>query len=265
MGYAMPSLAPQSFPGAHVPHGAVEPAPRLSHLKKLEAESIYILREAAAEFARPVMLYSIGKDSSVMLRLAQKAFFPGKIPFPLLHIDTSYKFPEMIAFRDSYTREIGAELIVHQNREALDAGRESLRARHAEVLRPAQDQVAAGCAGRGRIRRGVWRRAPRRGEIARQGAHLFVPRSARPVGPEESAAGAVEHLQFAHQQGRKHSRLSALELDRAGRLAVHPHGKHSDRAAVFRARSARWCCAAARSSLIHSHKRSAARRASRRW
>src|SRR5215469_15184261 len=78
------------------------PASRLSHLQALEAESIYILREAAAEFARPVMLYSIGKDSSVMLRLAQKAFFPGKIPFPLLHIDTSYKFPEMIEFRDSY-------------------------------------------------------------------------------------------------------------------------------------------------------------------
>jgi sulfate adenylyltransferase subunit 2 len=94
----------------------------LSHLKALEAESIYILREAAAEFARPVMLYSIGKDSSVMLRLAQKAFFPGKIPFPLLHIDTSYKFPEMIQFRDWYPRHIGAELIVHQNREALAAG-----------------------------------------------------------------------------------------------------------------------------------------------
>jgi sulfate adenylyltransferase subunit 2 len=95
---------------------------RLNHLRALEAESIYILREAVAEFARPVMLYSIGKDSSVMLRLAQKAFFPGKIPFPLLHIDTSYKFPEMIEFRDSYTKELGAELIVHQNREALDAG-----------------------------------------------------------------------------------------------------------------------------------------------
>jgi sulfate adenylyltransferase subunit 2 len=95
---------------------------RLNHLRNLEAESIYIMREAAAEFARPVMLYSIGKDSSVMLRLAQKAFYPGKIPFPLLHIDTSYKFPEMIAFRDSYTREIGAELIVHQNREALEQG-----------------------------------------------------------------------------------------------------------------------------------------------
>jgi sulfate adenylyltransferase subunit 2 len=97
-------------------------APRLNHLRALEAESIYILREAAAEFARPVMLYSIGKDSSVMLRLAQKAFYPGKIPFPLLHVDTSYKFPEMIEFRDSYPRQIGAELIVHKNQEALDSG-----------------------------------------------------------------------------------------------------------------------------------------------
>jgi sulfate adenylyltransferase subunit 2 len=94
----------------------------LSHLQALEAESIYILREAAAEFSHPVMLYSIGKDSSVMLRLAQKAFYPGKIPFPLLHIDTSYKFPEMIEFRDEYPKQIGAELLVHQNREALSAG-----------------------------------------------------------------------------------------------------------------------------------------------
>jgi sulfate adenylyltransferase subunit 2 len=95
---------------------------RLNHLQALEAESIAILREAVAEFAHPVMLYSIGKDSSVMLRLAQKAFYPGKIPFPLLHIDTSYKFPEMIAFRDAYTKEIGAELIVHRNEEAIAEG-----------------------------------------------------------------------------------------------------------------------------------------------
>jgi sulfate adenylyltransferase subunit 2 len=95
---------------------------RLSHLRKLEAESIYILREAVAEFSHPVMMYSIGKDSSVMLRLAQKAFHPGKIPFPLLHIDTSYKFPEMIAFRDAYAKEVGAPLIVHRNEEALQAG-----------------------------------------------------------------------------------------------------------------------------------------------
>jgi sulfate adenylyltransferase subunit 2 len=102
---------------------AVESTPsRRDHLKRLEAESIFILREAAAEFAHPVMLYSIGKDSSVMLRLAQKAFYPGKIPFPLLHIDTSYKFPEMIEFRDWYAKHVGAELIVHKNQKALDEG-----------------------------------------------------------------------------------------------------------------------------------------------
>jgi len=100
----------------------VAPRRKLTHLQALEAESIYILREAVAEFAHPVMLYSIGKDSSVMLRLAQKAFYPGKIPFPLLHIDTSYKFPEMIEFRDRYPKEIGAQLIVHKNRDALDKG-----------------------------------------------------------------------------------------------------------------------------------------------
>jgi len=94
----------------------------LNHLRALEAESIYILREAVAEFSHPVMLYSIGKDSSVMLRLAQKAFFPGRIPFPLLHVDTGYKFPEMIAFRDSYTKSIGAELIVRRNEDAIAHG-----------------------------------------------------------------------------------------------------------------------------------------------
>ena len=95
---------------------------QVNYLKRLEAESIYILRETVAEFANPVMLYSIGKDSSVLLRLAQKAFFPAKIPFPLLHVDTSYKFKEMIEFRDSYTRQLGARLIVHTNQEALDDG-----------------------------------------------------------------------------------------------------------------------------------------------
>ncbi len=95
---------------------------RLTHLRTLEAESIHILREVASEFQRPVMLYSIGKDSSVLLRLAQKAFHPGRIPFPLMHVDTSYKFKEMIEFRDRYTREIGVELLVYRNEEALDDG-----------------------------------------------------------------------------------------------------------------------------------------------
>ena len=80
---------------------------KLSHLKELEAESIHIIREVAAEFENPVMLYSIGKDSSVMVRLAEKAFAPGKVPFPLMHIDSKWKFREMIEFRDAYAKEHG--------------------------------------------------------------------------------------------------------------------------------------------------------------
>ncbi len=92
----------------------------ISHLKHLEAESIHIIREVAAEFENPVMMYSIGKDSSVMLRLAQKAFAPGPIPFPLLHVDTSFKFPQMYEFRERIAEELGVRLIVHRNEEAFD-------------------------------------------------------------------------------------------------------------------------------------------------
>jgi sulfate adenylyltransferase subunit 2 len=96
---------------------------KLTHLKQLEAESIYIIREVAAEFENPVMLYSIGKDSSVMVHLAMKAFFPGKPPFPLLHVDTTWKFRDMIRFREEYARkELGLEVLVHTNEEGLKAG-----------------------------------------------------------------------------------------------------------------------------------------------
>jgi sulfate adenylyltransferase subunit 2 len=94
----------------------------LTHLQRLEAESIHIMREVAAECRRPVMLYSIGKDSSVMLHLAMKAFFPGKPPFPFLHVDTTWKFREMITFRDDTARRLGFDLIVHINREGVAAG-----------------------------------------------------------------------------------------------------------------------------------------------
>lgn len=93
---------------------------RLTHLKQLEAESIHIIREVAAEFKNPVMLYSVGKDSAVMLHLALKAFHPAKLPFPLLHVDTTWKFKEMYAFRDNYVKnELGLDLIVHINEEGL--------------------------------------------------------------------------------------------------------------------------------------------------
>ena len=94
----------------------------LTHLKQLEAESIHIIREVAAEFDNPVMLYSIGKDSAVMLHLAIKAFFPGKPPFPLMHVDTTWKFKEMIAFREKQRREMGLDMIVHINQEGVKQG-----------------------------------------------------------------------------------------------------------------------------------------------
>ncbi|MGJ8515575.1 sulfate adenylyltransferase subunit CysD [Carnimonas bestiolae] len=95
---------------------------RLTHLKQLEAESIHIIREVAAEFSNPVMMYSIGKDSSVMLHLARKAFYPGKPPFPLMHVDTTWKFREMYEFRDRMAKESGMELIVYTNEEGRAAG-----------------------------------------------------------------------------------------------------------------------------------------------
>lgn len=94
----------------------------LTHLKQLEAESIHIIREVAAEFDKPVMLYSVGKDSAVMMHLTMKAFFPGKPPFPLLHVDTTWKFREMIEFRDKRVKDLGWDLIVHINQEGVDMG-----------------------------------------------------------------------------------------------------------------------------------------------
>ncbi len=91
----------------------------LSHFEQLEAESIHIIREVVAEFKNPVMLYSVGKDSSVMLHLARKAFYPAAIPFPLMHIDTGYKFKEMYEFRDSFAKELGARLIINRNEDAI--------------------------------------------------------------------------------------------------------------------------------------------------
>ncbi|MCG9728692.1 sulfate adenylyltransferase subunit CysD [Shewanella sp. Isolate13] len=113
-------------------------AKELSHLQQLEAESIQIIREVAAEFDNPVMMYSIGKDSSVMLHLARKAFYPGKIPFPLLHVDTDWKFKEMIAFRDAQAKEFGFELLVHKNPEGLAMGISPFEhgsAKHTDIMK----------------------------------------------------------------------------------------------------------------------------------
>lgn len=122
----MASLSALDLPVSDLPAPERQSLPllsprRLTHLQQLEAESIHILREVAAEFSNPVMMYSIGKDSSVMLHLARKAFFPGPPPFPLLHVDTTWKFREMITFRDRMAAEVGMELLVHTNEEGRAA------------------------------------------------------------------------------------------------------------------------------------------------
>nr|WP_307910382.1 sulfate adenylyltransferase subunit CysD [Chromobacterium amazonense]MDQ4539827.1 sulfate adenylyltransferase subunit CysD [Chromobacterium amazonense] len=111
---------------------------RLTHLQQLEAESIHIIREVAAEFENPVMLYSIGKDSAVMLHLAKKAFYPGKPPFPLMHVDTTWKFRDMIALRDKQAKENGWDLIVHVNQDGVEAGINPFTAgsaKHTDVMK----------------------------------------------------------------------------------------------------------------------------------
>jgi sulfate adenylyltransferase subunit 2 len=205
---------------------------RLSHLNALEAESIHIFREAAAEFSRAVMLYSIGKDSSVMLRLAQKAFFPGKIPFPLLHVDTGYKFPEMIEFRDRYTKQIGAELIVHRNQEALDSGANPFSLGTQKCCgmlktRSLLDALAEGgfSAAFGGARRDE--------EKSRAKEYLFLSRRPWAVGSEDPAPRALEYFQLQDQQRREHSNFPPIQLDGARRVALHPQREHSHRAAVL--------------------------------
>ncbi len=104
------------------PDGLLMTDHKLTHLKELEAESIHIIREVASEFERPVMLYSVGKDSAVMLHLTMKAFYPGKPPFPMMHVDTTWKFKEMIEFRDQLIEKLGLDLLVHINQDGVDQG-----------------------------------------------------------------------------------------------------------------------------------------------
>jgi sulfate adenylyltransferase subunit 2 len=161
---------------------------RLTHLQRLEAESVHIMREAVAECERPVMLYSIGKDSSVMLHLAQKAFFPARPPFPLLHVDTTWKFREMIAFRDDTVRRRGLELLVHINKEGLDAGINPFThgsALHTDVmktqaLRQALDRYGFDAAFGGARRDEEKSRAKERVFSIRSAQHRWDPKQQRP-------------------------------------------------------------------------------------
>jgi sulfate adenylyltransferase subunit 2 len=171
----------------------VQPAPRgplaaLTHLQHLESESIHIIREAVAQSDNPVMLYSIGKDSSVLLHLALKAFYPGKLPFPLLHIDTTWKFREMIAFRDKVARELGLQLIVHVNESGLARGIGPIShgsAMHTDImktqaLRQALDKYAFDAALGGARRDEEASRAKERVFSFRNAHHGWDPKRQRP-------------------------------------------------------------------------------------
>ncbi|HEX3496755.1 MAG TPA: sulfate adenylyltransferase subunit CysD [Methylocella sp.] len=158
------------------------------HLRRLESEAIFIMREVAAEFQRPVMLYSIGKDSSAMLHLAQKAFFPSKPPFPLLHVDTTWKFREMIAFRDQAAKKAGMELLVHINKDGLKRGISPIasgssvhtRVMKTEGLRQALDLWHFDAAFGGARRDEEKSRAKERIFSHRSAAHAWDPRNQRP-------------------------------------------------------------------------------------
>ena len=161
---------------------------KLTHLKQLEAESIHIFREVAAEFEKPVMLYSIGKDSSVMLQLAMKAFWPGKLPFPLMHIDTTWKFREMIEFRDQRMRELGLDLIVYINEEGVRQGigpfthgsKKHTDVMKTEALRQALDKYRFDAAFGGARREEEKSRAKERVYSFRDRNHRWDPKNQRP-------------------------------------------------------------------------------------
>jgi len=170
------------------PRTAAPDQARLTHLQRLEAESIHIIREVAAETERPVMLYSIGKDSAVMLHLACKAFFPGRLPFPLLHVDTTWKFREMISFRDALPARLGVDLLVHTNPEGLAAGVNPFThgsATHTHImktvaLKQALDKYGFDAAFGGARRDEEKSRAKERIFSFRNTAHAWDPKNQRP-------------------------------------------------------------------------------------
>ena len=205
----------------------------LTHLQRLEAEAIHIFREVAATFSNPVMLYSIGKDSSVMLHLAMKAFYPAKPPFPFLHVDSTFKFKEMITFRDLEAERLGFDLLVHSNQEGIEQGISPFvhgSNTHTHImktvaLRQALDKYGFDAAFGGARRDEEKSRAKERIFSFRNAQHSWDPKNQRPE------MWKIYNTRVA--KGEFDTCLSDIQLDRTRCLAIHHAGGHSDRSLVF--------------------------------
>jgi sulfate adenylyltransferase subunit 2 len=197
------------------------------------------MREVAAQCEKPVMLYSIGKDSAVMLHLAMKAFYPAKPPFPLLHVDTTWKFRAMIEFRDNLAKELGFDLLVHINEDGVKAGVNPFSvgsAKHTDImkteaLKQALDKYGFDAAFGGARRDEEKSRAKERIFSFRNAQHRWDPKNQRPE--------LWRTYNTRINKGRVDARLPAVQLDRAGYLAVHPRREHTHRAALLRCRAPR--------------------------
>ena len=212
---------------------------QLTHLERLEAEAIHIMREVAAEAENPVMLYSVGKDSSVMLHLARKAFFPSVPPFPLMHVDTTWKFKAMYEFRDRMAEEAGMDLIVHINEEGVAQGVGPFThgsAVHTDImktsaLKQALDKYKFDVAFGGARRDEEKSRAKERVFSFRSAAHRWDPKNQRPelwkLYNARKAKGGID------------PGLSSVQLDRAGYLAVYLSREHPDPRSLFLGRTPR--------------------------
>ena len=209
----------------------------ISHLRALESEAIHVIREVAAELERAVLLFSGGKDSAVLLHLARKAFHPGALPFPVMHVDTGHNFPEVIEYRDRMVEDLGARLIVASVQDSIDNGRvveengpRSSRNRLQSVtLLDAIEEHGFKAAFGGARRDEERARAKERIMSFRDDFGQWDPKGA--------ASRALEPLQRLRQAGRARARVPALELDRARRLAVHRRGEDRPAADLLRARA----------------------------
>jgi 3'-phosphoadenosine 5'-phosphosulfate sulfotransferase (PAPS reductase)/FAD synthetase len=275
----MDALAPAFVPADDATAPAdieTRPAPSLTHLEQLEAESVHIIREAVAESENPVMLYSIGKDSSVLLHLALKAFYPAKPPFPLLHVDTTWKFREMIAFRDARARELGIDLIVHVNQDGLARGINPVTSGselHTDVmktqaLRQALDHYRFDAAFGGARRDEEKSRAKERVFSFRNANHLGIPNASAPSPGESITAesAAVKASAYSRCRIGPSSTFGSTSIRSAFRWCrcISPRRVRSSNATVrsswWTTSACRWLRASARRSRPCGFARSAALR-----